>query len=148
MSRWLGIDHGLKRVGLAVGSTEEGFAAPVTVLPAEPEDRLLAEIDRLAGEYNVAGLVVGWPVNMDDTEGPQARAARAFAAALAQVTGRDVRLWDERLSSFHADAALAGHLTRGKRKARQDALAATAFLDDFLRNDGPARAARPDAAES
>jgi len=143
MSRWLGIDHGSKRIGLAVGNTEEGFAAPVTVLHAEPEERLLAEIDQLAGEYDVDGLVVGWPVNMDDTEGPQAQDARAFAAALGQATGRDVRLWDERLSSFHADAKLAGQWTRNKRKARQDAVAAASFLGDFLQHDGPARAPKP-----
>lgn len=143
MSRWMGIDHGSKRIGLAVGTTEDGFAAPVTVLPAGTEDRLLAQIDQLATEYNADGLVVGLPLNMDDTEGPQARAARAFAAALQKATGREVRLWDERLSSFHADSALAGQMTRGKRKARQDAVAAAAFLGDFLQHEGPARASKP-----
>jgi putative holliday junction resolvase len=143
MSRWLGIDHGTKRIGLAVGTTEEGFAAPVVVLQAGPEERLLQRIEELANEYNVDGLVVGWPVNMDDTEGPQAQTARDFAAALQQATGRDVRLWDERLSSFQADKSLAGQMTRGKRKARQDAVAAAAFLGEFLQNDGPAKASKP-----
>lgn len=147
MSRWLAIDHGARRIGLAVGSTEEGFSAPLAVLPADSDERLAAEIDRLAQDYAVDGLVVGWPVNMDETEGPQGHAARRFASRLAACTGRDVRLWDERLSSFHADTALAGHLTRKKRKARQDAVAAAAILDDFLRNDGPGRAPKI-AAES
>ncbi len=143
MSRWLGIDHGSKRIGIAVGATEDGFASPVKVLAATAEARLMSQIDQIAEEYSVDGLVVGWPLNMDDTEGPQAKEARAFAAALATATGRDVRLWDERLSSFHADAALAGQMTRGKRKARQDAVAAAAFLGDFLQHEGPSRAISP-----
>jgi putative Holliday junction resolvase len=143
MSRWMGIDHGSKRIGLAVGNTEDRFAAPVTVLPAGPEEQIVRRIDQLAEEYSVDGLVVGWPINMDDTEGPQAQAARAFAAALEETTGRDVRLWDERLSSFQADKALAGQMTRGKRKARQDAVAAAAFLGEFLQNNGPTRAPKP-----
>lgn len=143
MSRWLGIDHGRKRVGIAVGSTEEGIASPVTVLPASPEKSLLESIGRLADEYGVDGLVVGWPLNMDDTEGPQGLEARAFAVRLAEATGRDIRLWDERLSSFQADNALAGRLTRKKRKARQDALAASAFLGEFLQQNGPTTAPKP-----
>ncbi|MBN1554836.1 MAG: Holliday junction resolvase RuvX [Phycisphaerae bacterium] len=148
MSRWMGIDHGSKRIGLAVGTTEDGFAAPVTVLQAGPEPQILAEITRLAGEYDVDGLVVGWPLNMDDTEGPQARAARDFAVALQRASNRDVRLWDERLSSFHADTALAGQLTRSKRKARQDAVAAATFLGEFLKNEGPTSAPKPEEIQT
>lgn len=147
MSRWMGIDHGAKRIGLAVGNTEDGFAAPVTVLRAGADEHVFSEIERLAKEYHADGLVVGWPINMDDTQGPQARSARAFAAALEKTTGFDVRLWDERLSSFQADQALAGQMTRGKRKARQDAVAAAAFLSEFLQHDGPARAPKPDTTK-
>jgi len=143
MSNWLGIDHGHKRIGLAIGDEADGLALPVTVIQAKPLEQALAEIVALAGEYEAAGLVVGLPLNMDGTVGPQAILAKNFAVELAQATELDVRLWDERLSSFQADADLAGHLTRKKRRARQDAIAAAGFLRDFLAGDGPARAPRP-----
>lgn len=132
MPRWLAIDHGSKRIGLAVGNTDDGIASPIEVIPAEPFEKALAQILQCAGDYQVEGIVVGWPLNMDDTEGPQGKLARAAAVRIAQATPLDVRLWDERLSSFTADQALAGHLTRKKRRARQDALAAANILQDFL----------------
>jgi putative Holliday junction resolvase len=143
MRRWLGIDWGTRRVGIAAGSVRDGIASPLEVIPAEPKDRVLARVMELAREYDAEGVVVGWPLNMDDTEGPQGRLTREIAAELAVVTGLDVRLWDERLSSFEADKALAGLLTRKKKKQRQDAVAAASMLKDFLSSDGPRTARRP-----
>ena len=141
MGRWLGIDHGSKRIGVAAGYSEQKIATGVSVIPPAGA---LEKIKEIAVEYEAAGIAVGWPVNMDGSEGPQAKLARAFAADLAQTTGLDVRLWDERLSSFAADEALSGTMTRMKRRARQDAVAAAVILQDFLESDGPARAIRPD----
>lgn len=143
MAIWLGIDHGTIRIGVAAGDTRSGIASPLEVIPASPPKAATEQIQRLAHEYRAVGLVVGWPLNMDDTEGPQAQLARQAAQDLAQATGLDVRLWDERLSSFHADQALAGQLTRKKRKAIQDAIAAAAMLQDFLSCGGPESAPRP-----
>ena len=147
MSRWLGIDHGTKRIGAAAGDTAHGVASPLAVIPAQPEETAIRQIRELAAQYQVEGIVVGWPLNMDDSEGPQAEAARAMAGRLARATGLDVRLWDERLSSFAADEALAGMLTRGKRKQLQDAVAAAEILKDFLSAGGPESAPRPDRIE-
>ncbi len=143
MARWLGIDHGTRRIGVAVGSTDAAVASPVEVLPAAPAGQARRRIAEIVAEYEADGVVVGWPLNMDDTEGPQGRLARAMAAELAEATGLDVRLWDERLSSFAADQALAGSYTRKQKRARQDAVAAAAILQDFLASDGPANAPRP-----
>jgi len=143
MGRWLGIDHGAKRIGVAAGDTADGIASPLEVVPAEPSAAAMSRIAEIAADYQAEGIVVGWPLNMDDTEGPQGRLARAMAERLAAATGRDVRLWDERLSSFAADRALAGVLTRKKKKARQDAVAAAAMLQDFLSSGGPDAAPRP-----
>jgi len=137
VGRWLGIDHGLKRVGIAVAGEQDPIATPVEVIPAQPLEACLDRIAALAGEYQADGIVVGLPLNMDGSEGKQAGLARSMARALAQRTALDVRLWDERLSSFAADKALAGRLTREKRRARQDALAASAILSDFLEANGP-----------
>lgn len=143
MARWLAIDDGSKRIGLAVGGTGDGIASPVAVLDAQPRHIAIEQILAAAAQYGAAGLVVGWPLNMDDTEGPQGRLARRLADELDQKTDLDVRLWDERLSSFAADGMLAGHFTRKKKKARQDAVAAAAILQDFLSRGGPDCAPTP-----
>ena len=144
MTRWLALDHGHKRIGAAIGATEDGFATPLVVLPAEPVADLPERIRKLFEEYQPDGIVVGLPLNMDDTIGPQALEALRFATELTRQTGLDVRMWDERLSSFDADKALAGHLTRKKRRAHQDAVAAASFLQDFLQSDGPNTAKHPE----
>ncbi|MGC9454397.1 MAG: Holliday junction resolvase RuvX [Phycisphaerae bacterium] len=143
MPRWLGIDSGTRRVGVAAGSTEDGIASPVTTLAAQPSERLVEHILQLTRDYQAVGVVVGLPLNMDGTEGEQARAARRLARQIADAAELDVRLWDERLSSFAADAALAGKLTRKKRRARQDAIAAAEILREFLDSNGPETAPRP-----
>jgi putative Holliday junction resolvase len=144
MGRWLGIDHGSKHIGVAVADTSSAIASPLTVLDEADFNQIAEQIIRIAGEYNASAVVVGWPLNMDDTEGPQGKIAREFAASLAEHTGLDVRLWDERLSSFQADQALAGSFTRKQKKARQDAIAAAVILQDFLAAGGPQGAPRPD----
>ncbi len=142
--RWLCIDHGTVRLGVAVGDTQTRMAAPVKVIPAVPLGPAIEQIRQIAQEYDAGGIIVGWPINMDDSEGPQGRLAREMATELATGVKLDVRLWDERLSSFTADSALAGHMTRMKRRARQDAIAAAAILQDFLNDpDGEAKALRP-----
>ncbi len=148
MPRWLGIDHGTKRIGVAVGGTEDALAGPVEMIPARPAEPARTRIAQIAAEYGCAGIVVGWPLNMDDTEGPQGTLARQFAATLADETGLDVRLWDERLSSFHADQALAQTYTRKKKRARQDAIAAAAILQDFLNAGAPDDAPTPHSASA
>ena len=147
MATWLGIDHGHKRIGIAVGYSGDTFASPVKVLPGADVAQVMRQIAKVAEEYNATGAVVGWPLNMDDTEGPQGKKARQFAAELEAQTGLDVRMWDERLSSFTADQALAGQFTRGKRKARQDAIAAADFLSEFLRQNGEQNAPKPNCLE-
>jgi len=144
MTRWLALDHGHKRIGAAIGDTTDGFATPLVVLPAEPIADLHTRICKLCEDYEPDGIIVGLPLNMDDTIGPQALEALQFATELAQHTHRDVRMWDERLSSFDADKTLAGHLTRKKRRAHQDAVAAASFLQDFLQSDGPNTAKHPE----
>jgi len=144
MGLWLGIDHGTRRIGLAAGNTRDSIASPLAVIDAQPHSAAIERIQRYAADYRAEGIVVGWPLNMDDSEGPQGKLARAMAVELAAATGLDVRLWDERLSSFAADEALAGMLTRKKKKARQDAVAAAVILQDFLSSGGPDAAPRVD----
>ncbi len=104
-------------------------------------------LEASAREWGVTRVVVGLPLNMDGTEGKQAKLARAFAADLAEKTDLDVRLWDETLSSFEADQKLRGRLTRKQKRRRHDALAAAAFLEDFFSCAGERTAPRPDELE-
>jgi putative Holliday junction resolvase len=136
MSSWLGIDHGTKRIGVAVGDTVSHIATPLEVIAATPAPAAMERIGDLARQYRVEGIVVGLPINMDGSEGPQAAQARQMAEQIAQALHLPVRMFDERLSSFQADQHLAGKLTRGKKKSRQDALAAATMLSDFLTAEG------------
>ncbi len=131
-NRWLGIDFGSVRIGVAFGAVSPGIASPLETIPASPPAAAIARICQIASDYRAEGIVIGLPLNMDDSEGPQAKLTRQWAAGLAAATPLEIRFWDERLSSFTADQALAGHLTRKKKKARQDALAAAVLLQDFL----------------
>lgn len=144
MTKWLGIDYGTQRIGVAVGDTSNGIAGPLTMIPAGDLPSVIDQIRQLAREYGAGGLVVGWPLNMDDSEGPQGKLTRQAAQQIAQASGLDVRLWDERLSSFQADQALAGTFTRKKKKQRQDAIAAAMILQDFFACGGPQSAPTPD----
>ncbi|HNX25896.1 MAG TPA: Holliday junction resolvase RuvX [Phycisphaerae bacterium] len=131
MPRYLGVDYGHKRVGLAVGDSADGFATPLCVLQGGDDESLVRKISDVCEEYDCRVVIVGLALNMDDTAGPAAMKTLEFAQKLC-VGGLDVRMWDERLSSFDADMTLAGTMTRKKRKARQDAVAAASFLNDFL----------------
>lgn len=136
--RYLAVDLGDRRTGLAVGDEETGIASPVDVIerPMEGGDGgagLIGAIARAAGEYGAEALVVGLPLNMDGTEGARARLVRRFAEQIAERSGLDVVLHDERLTSAMADEDMAQTgLTRKQKKRRRDALAAAALLRGYL----------------
>ena len=131
--RYLAIDLGNRRTGLAVGSDTVGLVSPVGVVQGKDDDARLTGIDAAVKEHAPDALVLGLPLNMDDTEGPAAKRARTFAQQLEQRFNLPVHLVDERLSSFEADEALAGKSKAQRRKtAGQDALAAKVILERFL----------------
>lgn len=142
--RFLGIDYGGKRIGLAVGDTDNGIASPLTTIPATGKFTENAQrvLDASKG-FDIDAYVVGMALNMDDSEGKQAKISRKFGAALKEIAGKPVHFWDERLSSFAADELLdAGEMTRGKRKARRDRVAAQVILQEFLDTHRPNAANR------
>lgn len=137
--RYLCIDLGDKRTGLAVGDDVTRLVSPVGVLEVSRDadgGLALARALERAIEQQLGPrdeVVVGLPINMDGTEGPRAKLVRAFAAALGQQTGRAVHLHDERLSSVQADWDMGRTgLTHRQKKQKRDALAAAAVLRDFL----------------
>ncbi len=135
MTRYLGIDHGSKRLGLAVGDTDMNMATPLKQLDSSgtPQGDAV-QLRPLVKEYGIDAIVIGLPINMDDTEGDQAKLVRKYGEALAKELGLPLEFWDERLSSAAADSLLdeREELTMKKRKARRDALAARTILQGFL----------------
>ncbi len=131
--RYLGVDAGAKRIGLAL-SEPGGIVSPLAVIPASPGVEINARaIVDVADEYGARAIVVGLPLNMDGTEGPQAKVSRSLAEALGHLSPLPVHLHDERLTSHAADRRLVDRdLTRKKKKARQDAVAAQVMLESFL----------------
>lgn len=131
--RYLGIDIGARRTGFAVGETELGMVQPLRVVEHPHEDAMLEGVDELVSEHAPDALVIGLPLNMDDTEGPAAKNARRLAGVLEERTGLPVHLQDERLTSFEADARMArSGRTHAEKKRVRDAIAAAALLEDYL----------------
>ena len=136
--RYLAIDLGDKRTGLAVGDDETGLCAPERVIEAPMvggvmSDRLVAELRRAVESFGPGALVVGLPLHMDGTESGRSKLARDAAAVLERELGLPVHLQDERLTSVDAERALAqSGLTHAQKKRLRDAIAAAAILRDFL----------------
>lgn len=134
--RYLCFDIGDKRTGVASGSDETGIASPAEVIECALKgdgSALIARLMKIIAEYEPDALVIGLPINMDGTEGPRAKSMRALAAALAQKSGLEAHLFDERLTSAEADWSMANTgMTHGQKKAKRDAIAAAAILRGFL----------------
>lgn len=136
--RYLAIDYGLKRIGLALCDAGESIVSPLDQLqqdrkrPQEAIERLRQYIR----EYEVEAVVVGLPLNMDGSEGPQVALTREFVRSLEEAIALPIHWQDERLSTAAADELLAGmDLTKDKKKRRRDMLAACDILQSFLDRD-------------
>ncbi len=131
--RIMAIDYGDARTGIAISDATGLLAGYTTVIQSRKPEVVITEITRLAQEYGVEELVMGFPKNMDGTEGPRAELYRAFAQQLAEAAGLQPVLWDERRTTVEAHNIL--HAT-GKRmkqhKKNVDAVAATLILDGYL----------------
>jgi putative holliday junction resolvase len=147
--RTLAIDLGARRVGLALSDEGGRLATPLEVLEVSGAGQAMGPIVDVIRKEAVGRVVIGLPLNMDDTLGPAARATIAWGRELAKSVGGSVAVLfvDERLSSFEAERALADRKLRGERmtrkrkKERLDALAAAGFLQAFL--DGKLAAVNP-----
>lgn len=131
--RILAVDLGDKRTGLAVGDDITRIASPLGKLDGPPDERMARRIADAARANEVDVIVLGLPINMDDSEGPRAKLVRAFGDLLARETPVRIDCFDERLTSAEADWQMAqSGLTHKQKKERRDALAAAAILRGFL----------------
>jgi len=135
MARTLALDLGERRIGVAVSDPTGTVARPVTAIIRASRQQDLDAITRLVDEYQAALVIVGLPLSLDGSEGPQAQQTRFYAERLAEELDVPIKFWDERYSSVRAEEILRGK--KGKRRRRQtrgdvDATAAAVFLQSYL----------------
>lgn len=136
MSRVLGLDYGTKTVGVALGDALGLTAQAVETITRKEANKLrktLARIETLIAENDVDRIVLGYPKNMNNTEGIRCEETVEFKAMLERRTGLPVILWDERMSTMAADRTLIeGQVRREHRKDYVDQLAAVFILQGYL----------------
>jgi putative Holliday junction resolvase len=129
----MAVDPGSKRVGLAVSDPTETIAQALTTIPAEPAVTLASRLAEIAKAQDARRIVVGLPLRLDGTHGPEAAAARRLAHGLRQASGLPVEMVDERLTTAEAERFLiAGGVRRAKRRLSIDGVAATLLLQGHL----------------
>jgi putative holliday junction resolvase len=147
--RLIGLDHGERRIGVAVGDTETGMAFARPALRRRNVELDVDRIGELCATEAATLVVVGLPLNMDGSEGPQADLARAFGERLAAI-GLEVVHEDERLSSWEAAERLGAEGRRvGRAGGELDSAAARVILQQYLdaRRPPMRRARDPDRPE-
>ena len=138
--RIMGLDYGSKTVGVAVSDSLLLTAQGVEIIRRDKENhmrRTLARIEELIQEYEVGRIVLGYPLNMDDSEGVRAVKSKELAETLERRTGLDVVLWDERLTTVEAhDIMNEAGLKASEHDRYVDQIAAALILQDYLDNSG------------
>lgn len=131
--RIMAVDYGDARTGIAISDAAGLLAGFTTVIQSRKADVVLEKIAELVKTHGVEEVVMGFPRNMDGTEGPRADLYREFAGKLEELVGMKPVLWDERRTTIEAHAIL--H-TSGKKmkdhKKNVDAVAATLILEGYL----------------
>ena len=129
----MAIDYGDARTGVALSDPTGLMAGFTTVIHSHRPQEVAGELARLAREHGAQRLVMGYPKNMDGTEGPRAALYRDFAKLVEETAGMEVVLWDERRTTVDAHRILTETGNRGKkRKEKVDAVAATLILEGYL----------------
>ena len=131
--RILALDHGTKRIGVAVSDEMKMIATPLEYIEAEPFADFLERLKEIIRAREVELIVIGLPRNMDGSYGPAALKVREFVAVLKDAIVTPIRTWDERLTSVQANRFLIeADVRRSKRKEKVDQTAAAILLQSYL----------------
>ena len=131
--RIMAIDYGDARTGVAISDLTGSIVGTTLVVPSYNREKALVQLKELVEQHGVTELVMGFPKNMDGTEGPRAALYREFAGLLQEATGLEPVLWDERRTTVDAHRILSDNNRHGKkRKATVDAVAASLILEGYL----------------
>lgn len=146
-ARLLGLDLGTKTIGLALSDVERQIATPLETIKRVKFGLDAAALLKIATKFDVAGLVIGLPLNMDGTEGPRVQSTRAFVRNLAPLTALPIAFWDERMSTLAVTRTLlSADASRAKRAEVVDKMAAAYILQGAL--DRLMRMEPPDTDEA
>jgi len=131
--RLLGLDIGSKTIGLALSDTTLTIATPMETIKRTKFKVDVARLQEIVDAQNVGGFVLGWPVNMDGSEGPRCQSTMAFSKNLAEKINLPQALWDERLSTAAVERTLIeANRSRARRKQLVDKMAAAYILQGAL----------------
>jgi len=131
--RILGMDPGTKTIGLAISDLTHTIATPVETLKRTKFKKDLERLREIVSAQEVGAFVIGWPVNMDGSEGPRCQSVRAFANNLAEAFALPQVLWDERMSTSAVERTLLeADSSRARRKEVVDKMAAAYILQGAL----------------
>lgn len=131
--RILAIDHGTRRMGLAISDELKVIAQPLGYFPAEPFEGFVESLKKLIREREIEMIIVGMPRNMDGSYGPASLKVQEFVAVLKSILALRIQTWDERLTSVQANRFLARAEVRGRqRKEKVDQTAAAILLQSYL----------------
>ncbi len=137
-SRLLGIDLGTKRIGIAISDYNQKIATPLQTLDKSKQGKLIDELENIITEYDIKGIIIGNPINMDGTYGKSSQSAKDIAINISNKIDIPVSLWDERLSTvgaFNLSSEL--DINVSKRENEIDKFAAAFILQgalDFIQN--------------
>lgn len=132
MPRWLGIDLGTRRIGIAISDSKETVATPYAVLHRTNDEQDVQAIAEIASSEGAKRVVLGLPLSLDGSRGDAALVSESFAAKL-KAAGVRVKLWDERLTTVEAEKKLLDRGMKGRqRRAIVDKIAAQVILQSFL----------------
>ena len=131
--RILAIDHGNKRMGIAISDELKMIAQPLEVIPAQPFTHFVSRLEELLHEKEVELILVGMPRELRGTYGPAALKVEEFVDALKGAISVPIRTWDERMTSAQANRLLLqADVRRKKRKESVDKMAAAILLQSYL----------------
>ena len=131
--RLLGLDLGTKTIGLALSDLTRLIASPLETIRRRKFSQDFDRLSAIVSEHNICGLVLGLPLNLNNTEGPRAQSTRAFARNVSARMPLPILLWDERLTTAEAERSLiAADASRAKRADVIDQVAASIILQNVL----------------
>jgi|TARA_B100001996_G_scaffold170153_1_gene129750 putative Holliday junction resolvase len=127
------LDLGNKNIGVAISDQGLKFANPLNLIKRKNFKAVTLKIISIIKEENIGGIVLGWPINMDGSQGPRCDATRDFAHAFLRIFDIPICFHDERLSTIAADNILKNaEISKQKKKEKQDAIAASWILQSLL----------------
>ena len=132
-TRILGIDPGKKNIGISISDPNQKIATPLKIIFMKKFKKFIEDLNRVIMDYEIKGIVVGNPINMDGSIGPRSQSAKDFAQNISKMTNLPITLWDERLSSDGAFSLMDElDVNSSKKTKKLDQHAAAFILQGYL----------------